>query len=176
MHTLLFDPEDVAASIDMPGVVDAVEDAFVAHYRGEAEMPAKTYVDLPRFDGDFRAMPAAVGESAGLKWVNVHPENRSRFRLPTVMGVMVYSDPRSGFPLALMDGTTLTRYRTGAAAAVATRALARSSANRLGLIGAGVQAHTQLEAIATVRSLDEIVVHDVDEERGRGTEFDLVAT
>lgn len=167
MQTLLFGPDDVAASIDMPGVVDAVEDAFVAHHRGEAEMPAKTYVNLPRFDGDFRAMPAAVGEAAGLKWVNVHPENQSRFGLPTVMGVMVYSDPRSGFPLALMDGTTLTRYRTGAAAAVATRALARSNANRLGLIGAGVQAHTQLEAIAMVRSLDEVVVHDVDEERAR---------
>jgi alanine dehydrogenase len=166
-RTLLFGPEEVVASIDMRGVVEAVGDAFAAHHRGEAIMPPKSYVELPRFNGDFRAMPASVGDAAGLKWVNVHPDNPSSNGLPTVMGVMIYSDPRTGFPLALLDGTTLTRFRTGAAAAVATRELAPPDARSLGLIGAGVQAHTQLRAIATVREIEEVVIHDVDEERAR---------
>ncbi|MFB6146412.1 MAG: ornithine cyclodeaminase family protein, partial [Halobacteriaceae archaeon] len=57
----------------------------------------------------------------------------------------------------------LTRKRTGAAAAVATDHLAVPDADSLGLIGAGAQAHTQLAAIATVRDISAVVVHDVDE-------------
>ncbi len=165
MSTLLFGPEDVEASIEMTAVVEAVEDAFRAYADGEAIMPPKSYVELPQYNGDFRAMPAYVDQAAGLKWVNVHPDNREEYDLPTVMGVVIYSDPRNGYPLALMDGTTLTRARTGAASAVATKHLSRQDASSLGIIGAGVQAHTQLEAIATVRDLERVVIHDTREDR-----------
>jgi len=80
--------------------------------------------------------------------------------LPTVMGTMIYSDPETAVPLALMDGTTLTRKRTGAAAAVATDHLAVADATSLGLVGAGVQSHTQIEAIATVRDIETVVAAD----------------
>jgi alanine dehydrogenase len=165
MSTLLLGPEEVEASIEMPAVVEAVEDAFRAYAKGETIMPPKSYVELPQYNGDFRAMPAFVDEAAGLKWVNVHPDNRKEYDLPTVMGLVIYSDPRNGYPLALMDGTTLTRARTGAASAVATRYLARQDVSSLGIIGAGVQAHTQLEAIAAVREIERVVVHDQNEDR-----------
>lgn len=165
METLLFGPEDIANSIDMAAVVKAVEQAFKAYANGKAVMPPKSYVELPQHNGDFRAMPAYVEESAGLKWVNVHPNNQEAYGLPTVMGVVIYSDPRNGFPLAVMDGTAVTRYRTGAAAAVATKYLARLDASTLGIIGAGVQAHAQLQAILTVRDLKRVVIHDLSEER-----------
>jgi len=77
---------------------------------------------------------------------------------------MIYSDPETALPLAILDGTTLTRKRTGAAAAVATDHLAVPDATSLGLVGAGVQAYTQLEAIATVRDIETVVVADVDDE------------
>jgi alanine dehydrogenase len=80
------------------------------------------------------------------------------------MGTMIYSDPATAYPLSVMDGTTLTRLRTGAAAAVATRYLAREDASSLGLVGAGTQSHTQLEAIAEVRPIREVVVADRDPE------------
>jgi alanine dehydrogenase len=102
-------------------------------------------------------------EAAGVKWVNVHPDNPAKHDLPTVMGTMIYSDPETAFPLALMDGTALTRLRTGAAAAVATRHLAREDATSLGLVGAGVQSYTQLDAIAAVRDIEQVIVSDVDE-------------
>jgi len=171
METLLLDPEAVEATATYPAVIDAVEAAFGAYARGDAIMPAKTYIDLPQYDGDFRAMPAYlhVGDwdAAGVKWVNAHPSNPDRHGLPSVIGTMIYSDPETALPLAIMDGTTLTRLRTGAAAAVATRHLAVEGASSLGIVGAGAQAYTQLEAVAAVRPIETVVIADVDADRQR---------
>ena len=167
METLLLDRGDVADNARMPAVIDAVEEAFAAYQHGAVQMPAKSYIDLPAYDGDFRSMPAYMAaddwDAAGIKWVNVHTDNPDDHDLPTVMGTMVYSDPETAFPLAIMDGTTLTRQRTGAAAAVATDHLAVADSTSLGIVGAGVQSYTQLEAIAEVRPIEEVLVADRDE-------------
>ncbi len=168
MESLLLSSEDVRETVQLSEVVDAVEGAFAAYARGDVQMPAKSYIDLPQYDGDFRSMPAYVEaddwEAAAVKWVNSHVHNPDRNDLPTVMGTVVYSDPETAYPLALLDGTVLTRLRTGAAAAVATRHLAPEDATTLGLVGAGIQSHVQLEAIAQVRPIETVVVSDVDEE------------
>lgn len=166
MQTLLLNQDDVVANAEMSDLISAVSDAFVAYETGNAQMPAKSYIELPQYNGDFRSMPAYLDagdwDGAGVKWVNVHLDNNDR-DLPTVLGTMIYSDPTTAFPLAIMDGTSLTRLRTGAAAAVATDQLAVDGAASLGIIGAGVQSYTQLEAIAQVRPITEVVVSDIDE-------------
>ena len=169
MQTLLLNSEDVHRNTQMPELIAAIEDAFAAYERGDAQMPPKSYIDLPQYNGDFRSMPAYLDagdwDAAGIKWVNVHPDNREQFDLPTVIGTMIYSDPRNAFPLAILDGTELTMQRTGAAAAVATDHLAVEDATSLGIIGAGVQSYTQLRAISTIRPIEEVVVSDLDEEK-----------
>ena len=185
MQTLLLGPDDVVAHADLPSVIDAVSDAFAADARGDTIMPAKSYIDLPEYNGDFRSMPAYVhaGEwdAAAVKWVNVHPDNPADHDLPTVLGTLIYSDPETAFPLAVMDGTNLTRLRTGAAAAVATDQLAVPDADSLGLVGAGVQSYTQLEAIAAVRDIERVVIADQNEEKQQAfveafeSEFDVRA-
>jgi len=169
MQTLLLDSAAVDENALMGEVIAAVEDAFAAYERGDAQMPAKSYIDLPQYNGDFRSMPAYMNagewDAAGLKWVNVHPDNPDASDLPTVMGTMIYSDPETGFPLAVLDGTELTMKRTGAAAAVATDYLAVEDASSLGIVGAGVQSYTQLDAIAQIRPIEEVVVSDLDEAR-----------
>jgi len=169
METLLLDAETVEENAPMDPLVDAVESAFAAYERGDAIMPSKSYVDLPQYDGDFRSMPAYLRaedwDAAGVKWVNSHPHNQKRHGLPTVMGTMIYSDPETAVPLSIMDGTRLTTRRTGAAAAVATDYLAVADATSLGLVGAGVQSVAQLDAIATVRPIETVVVADADAER-----------
>ncbi|TQQ81341.1 ornithine cyclodeaminase family protein [Halonotius terrestris] len=179
MHTLLLDSDDVRANAPMAAVIPAVEAAFGAYERGDAQMPAKSYIDLPQYNGDFRSMPAYLSvdgdavetadaaddwDAAGVKWVNVHTDNADR-GLPTVLGTMIYSDPETAFPLSIMDGRELTMLRTGAAAAVATDHLAIEDATSLGIVGAGVQSYTQLEAIATVRPIEEVVIADRNAER-----------
>jgi ornithine cyclodeaminase/alanine dehydrogenase-like protein (mu-crystallin family) len=95
----------------MDEVMRVVEQAFRDCALGQAQMPPKTYIHVS--GGDFRAMPGAVPGAVGIKWVNVHPGNRKR-GLPTVMGVVIYSDPDTGYPLAIMDATEITAYRTAA--------------------------------------------------------------
>ncbi|QLG63798.1 ornithine cyclodeaminase family protein [Halorarum salinum] len=169
METLLLNGAEVHENAEMAELVPAIEEAFAAYERGDAQMPPKSYIDLPQYNGDFRSMPAYLDagdwDAAGVKWVNVHTDNEEEYDLPTVMGTMIYSDPSNAFPLAILDGTELTMKRTGAAAAVATDHLAIADATSLGIVGAGAQAYTQLEAIATVRDVETVVVSDLDEER-----------
>ncbi|WP_410765711.1 ornithine cyclodeaminase family protein [Haloferax sp. DFSO60] len=167
--TLLLNKADVHENVQMPELISAIEDAFAAYELGDAQMPPKSYIDLPQYNGDFRSMPAYLDagdwDAAGIKWVNVHPDNGEKFDFPTVMGTMIYSDPETAFPLALLDGTELTMLRTGAAAAVATDHLAVEDASSMGIVGAGVQSYTQLRAISEVRDITEVVISDLDEER-----------
>jgi alanine dehydrogenase len=105
-------------------------------------------------------MPAYCAGAAGIKWVNSHPRNPELFGRPTVGAVIVYSDPRNGEALALMDGTRITALRTAAAAAVATQCLARVDARSVGVIGCGVQARHALAAILHTRPVGPIALYD----------------
>jgi ornithine cyclodeaminase/alanine dehydrogenase len=98
-------------------------------------------------------MPSFISKSetgldaaAGVKWVNSHPSNPGKFNLPTVMGVFILTNPENALPVAIMDATILTAARTGAAAAVASRALAKKAPKTIGFIGSGVQARWLLDA------------------------------
>ena len=159
MSTLVLDHRAVRELLDMGEVIAAVEQAFRDLGRGKAQLPPKSYVAVA--EGDFRAMPAALPGAAGLKWVNVHPGNASR-KLPTVMGVMVFNDPATGYPLAVMDATDLTAFRTGATAAVASKYLARPDAHTLGIIGAGRQAYSQVEAHRRLFDITAVIVYDLN--------------
>ena len=160
METLILTQSEVRSALTMGGAVAAVEAAFAAHARGETMMPAKVYLDLAKYNGDFRAMPAYAPGSAGVKWVNSHPDNPGRHGLPTVLGMYILSDPVTARPLAVMDATWLTAARTGAAAGVAARHLARPGARTVGFVGCGVQAHTALAALRVVFDELEVVAHD----------------
>jgi alanine dehydrogenase len=158
MPTLLLDRNSIKNLIRISDVINVVEEAFRMCGEGRGKMPAKTYLSLEH--GDFRAMPAALPGSAGVKWVNVHPKNPSR-GLPSIMAILVYNDPETGYPLAVMDATEITAYRTGAAAAIASKYLARHDSHTIGIIGAGFQAHTQILAHAELFNPITINVFDV---------------
>ena len=136
----------------------AIEAAFAEHGRGGVQMPPKVYVTLVG-NGDFRTMPAyipALGV-AGVKVVNVHPQNRAR-GLPTVMALTVLIDVETGVPRAIVNATELTAMRTGAAGAVAAKHLASRRPVTLGVVGAGRQAEALVEATAAALTIEEIRV------------------
>lgn len=165
MKTLILTRSEVEALATMELAVAAVEAAFGAFGRGEASMPPKVYLPIDDHDGDFRAMPARLGSSAGIKWVNVHKYNRERHGMPTVMGVYVLSDPANAFPLAVMDGTSLTALRTGAAAGVASKYLVSAAPRTIAFIGCGAQARTLHGAHRVVFREFETLAHDKSPER-----------
>ena len=160
MELLYLTANDVTKLLDMPGALSVVEEAFREHGMERVQMPAKSYLYFPT--GDLRTMPAYLKSAgiAGVKIVNAHPGNPAK-GLPTVMAVVVLNSIETGAPLAMMDGTYLTDMRTGAAGGVAADHLARRDATVVGMIGAGRQAMTQLQAISMVRDIETVKVVDV---------------
>lgn len=127
--------EAVLAALTPREANERTREAFEHYARGEWEMPPKVYVKAPP-NGDFRAMPARGGGYALLKWVTSFPHNAER-GLPAVTGVVLLSDAGTGAELAIVDCRSITALRTGAAAAVSARALARDDASSVGVIGCG---------------------------------------
>ncbi|MEW6593110.1 MAG: alanine dehydrogenase [Candidatus Hadarchaeota archaeon] len=169
MKILLLSKGDVEKLISMKETIKAVEEAFRAKGLGKVQMPPKSYVYFKKHNGDFRVMPAYLEETgaAGVKIVNAHPNNPKKYGLPTVMATMFLLDPRTGAPLAIMDGTLITNMRTGAGGAVAAKHLARKDSRVLAMVGAGVQAGTQLLALDEVLEIEEVRVNDVSMEKCR---------
>lgn len=159
--TIILKKSDVEGLLTMDDCLKAVENAFVQDALGRVQMPPKMYLFFRKHDGDLRVMPSYLEEleMAGVKCVNVHPSNPREHSLPTVMAVIELVDPRTGFPLALMDGTYITDMRTGAAGGVSVKYLADREASTLGMVGAGRQAWTQLMAISRVADLEEACVY-----------------
>jgi thiomorpholine-carboxylate dehydrogenase len=96
--------------------------------------------------------------------VTFYPNNTE---LPTHMAVIALFDPKTGAPLALMDGRYITEMRTAAVSAVATDALASRDARVLTILGAGVQANAHLEVLPHVRHFEEIRVWNHDPEKAQ---------
>jgi alanine dehydrogenase len=126
----------VFRAIDPKTAIDCTWHAFERYGRGEWEMPAKVYLDSPPY-GDFRAMPARGDGLALLKWVTSFPGNSAK-GLPVVRGEVLLSDAETGEELAVIECSSVTSLRTGAAAAVSAKALAAEDAKSVGIIGCGV--------------------------------------
>jgi alanine dehydrogenase len=126
----------VFAAIDPKTAIERTREAFERYGRGEWSMPVKVYLDSPPH-GDFRAMPALGDGLALLKWVTSFPGNSAR-GLPVVRGEVLLSDAETGEELAVIECSSVTALRTGAAAAVSAQALAADGAASVGIIGCGV--------------------------------------
>jgi alanine dehydrogenase len=126
----------VLDAIDPKTAIERTRHAFERYGRGEWEMPAKVYLDSPPF-GDFRAMPARGDGLALLKWVTSFPGNTAR-GLPVVRGEVLLSDAENGEELAVIECSSVTSLRTGAAAAVSAQVLALDEASSVGIVGCGV--------------------------------------
>jgi ornithine cyclodeaminase/alanine dehydrogenase-like protein (mu-crystallin family) len=154
--------DDVRRSLPIISAIETMRNAFKDLASGAVDMPLRTRIDSPA-RGITLIMP---GRSAGisrqvLKLLTFY-EGNPPAGLPLIQALVLLTDDATGTPLAVLDGTALTALRTGAAAGVATDALARPGASVAAVFGAGVQARAQLEAVAAVRSLREAHVYDPD--------------
>jgi len=163
--TLLLSRSDVRRALNMEEAIDLVERGFVEFGKGHVDMPQRPVISLPEQNGLAIFMPAWVSGMGALaiKTVTVFKDNAKK-GLPTILATVTLLDPETGAPLSVMDAGYLTAVRTGAASGVASKYLARDSARVAAIIGAGVQARTQLEAICIVRSIEEVRVFDIDDE------------
>jgi ornithine cyclodeaminase/alanine dehydrogenase len=165
---LYLSQQEVAQTgLTMPEVIEAVEKAFREKGEGRVEMPPKPGVHS-RPNAFIHAMPAYIAATGalGVKWVGGYPENSKR-GLPYISGLVVLNDPDTGLPLAVMDCVWITAMRTGAATAVAARRLARKDSRVLGVLGAGVQGFSNLEALNVLFPIERVLAYDIDEDQFR---------
>ncbi len=174
---LFLSQEDVVAAggLDMGPTIEAVEESLRLLATGDAILPPKSSIrwsdaiDSEEREGRIMAMPAYVGGSfrvAGFKWIPSVPDNPSR-GLPRGIGLIGLTDRDTGLPLAVMDGTVVSAMRTGAVTGVAARLLAATGSSVATILGAGVQAKTQLMALEVSLALTEVRIWDVDPDRAR---------
>lgn len=150
--------DEVRSAISMLEVIDAVAEGFTALSQGHATIPVRTV--MPTENGLMLYMPAYIHGApvSVVKIVSVVQSNRQR-GLPVIIASVQVSDAQTGKALALMDGSVLTALRTGAASGLATKLMARPDSRILAVIGSGVQARTQIEAVCTVRDITEIRIY-----------------
>src|SRR5439155_303627 len=125
--TLILSRTDMMGLLTPAEYVACVEQAYRMHGEGRFVMEPKGHIVLDKYPGEWEAMPSYIAEpeAAACKWVSIREQNRERFDLPTVFSILIYTHPETGFPLAICDGSHHTVMRTGAAAAVSAKWMAR---------------------------------------------------
>jgi len=154
---LLLSETDVQQLLPMEKAIERVEASFLAQHQGEAINRSRERIILPHSSLHYMAAALPGEKLVGIKAYMV---SRSAWRF-----VVLLFDSESSDLLAMIEADHLGRIRTGAASGVATRYMARADASQVGLIGAGRQARTQLEAVARVRRVTDVRVFSRDPER-----------
>jgi ornithine cyclodeaminase/alanine dehydrogenase-like protein (mu-crystallin family) len=157
---------DVERLLDIDAMLDALARAFVLYSSGATSVPPRVAARV----GGHSLLGAMAGYVPGIaleiKLVSVFPEN-DEHGIPSHQGLIGLFDETNGTPLAVMDATYITAIRTGGAAALATRILARQDAHVLAILGAGAQGRSHLETFPRTRDFAEIRVASRNAERAR---------
>jgi ornithine cyclodeaminase len=147
--------------------VDTIAGAFAALHRGEAVMPPVASMDMAERNAECDVKMAWMRGLDGfaVKVSTGFFDNPSR-GLPSLSGMMTLFSTETGRVQAvLLDNGWLTDLRTAAAGAVAARYLARSDARTAAVLGTGLQARLQLEALTLVRGIERAVVWGRDADK-----------
>jgi alanine dehydrogenase len=158
----------VRQSLDMRKAIEAIKGAFIQLSKGDVVMPVRASVEVEKHNGVTLFMPAylSTDDEMAVKIVSVFNDNPTK-ELPLIHALVVVIDPTTGVPRAVMDGSYLTAFRTGAASGAATDLLARKEASSVGIFGAGVQGRTQLEAVCAARDIREAWIFDIGLDKAR---------
>jgi ornithine cyclodeaminase len=163
---------EIDGALGFPALVDALAEAF----RGGIVTPVRHHHEIARegADATLLLMPAWTGADGylGVKVVSVFPGNGAR-GLASVLGTYLLMDGATGAPLAALDGTRLTLWRTAAASALAASHLAREDAARMVMVGAGALAPFLIRAHASVRPIRDVALWNHRPEKARALADEL---
>jgi ornithine cyclodeaminase len=142
----------------MTEAIEVVAKAMTGVSERSAELPLRAVVPVGG-DNKIGVMPGAIAHPAcyGVKLVSLFPDNPAR-GFSSHRGALVLFEAETGGAVAMMDASLLTAIRTAAASGVATRALARTDAENLTLIGYGEQAAHHLHAMLAVRAIKRVTI------------------
>ena len=181
---LYLSQKDVKKCLGMKDAMEATEDGIRSLSQGKAIQPPKVYMEIPKYHGYVLTLTAFVDEPlniADVKIVSYNPESKKHGG-STILSKIVLIDPKTGLPLAIMDGTWITAVRTAATTAVAAKYLAKRNSEVVGILGVGIQARTHLMALKEIFKLKRVRVTSVSKEHrvqfakevGEGLGLDIV--
>jgi ornithine cyclodeaminase len=154
---LVLSEHEVERLLDMESCVEAMTEVLTSLARGELHQPLRSVIrpDVPELMGIMPAYRGGESPAWSLKEIVVVPGNPAR-GLDAHQGGVLLHDGETGKLVALLNASPITAIRTAAVSAVATRALARSDAKRVAILGAGVQARAHVDAMRAVLDDPEI--------------------
>jgi len=158
--------------------VDTIAGAFAALHRDEVVMPPVLSMDLAELNAEADVKMAWVRglEGFAVKISTGFFENPKR-GLPSLSGMMALFSAETGRVLAaLLDNGWLTDLRTAAAGAVAARYLSREDAKVAAVLGTGLQARLQLQALLLVRPIERVIVWGRSADRARAYATEMRAS
>ncbi len=151
-------------SVDQGIIQDSIRDAYKMMLTNEYNMPDRTHVMDDQ--NVLLLMPCFSKQFFVTKLVSVFPQAH-RFDKPSVNGVLVLNDNRTGEPLAFMDGAAVTAQRTGAVGGVAVNMLTGKTIESAGVMGAGVQGFQQARYLLFNRKVAQLNLYDLDPDAAR---------
>lgn len=165
---LVLSRRDIETVLTMKDTIDIVEEGFKQLSVGNVIMPQRPVVPVEEHQGIFLVMSAYVSGKMNVfsnKIVTVYPNNPKNHQLPTTLASISLHDVETGALVSFMDGAFITAMRTGAVSGVATKYLARQDSKTIGVLGTGVQARTQLEAICEVLRIQNAKAYGLDKDQ-----------
>lgn len=174
MSIRILSTPELRQALPMADAVEAMKAAYAQLSSGRAILPLRSRIAFEQANGVALFMPAYLpqDESLAIKIVSVFPQNPEQ-DLPTIHALVLALDAATGRPLALLEGGSLTAIRTGAGSGAATDVLARADSSTVAIIGSGVQARTQLEAICCVRDIERVWVHSPNRQHAQAFADDM---
>lgn len=144
---------DVSRTVDLNDMMDQIEKAYKIYGQGDFYMPERPTVEYR--DKTLIYMPCFLNDSFGTKILTQFPENGDK-GLPIINGLMLLNDYETGAPAALLDGQSVTAYRTGAVGGVGIRHLSRRDCHSVGIVGAGTQGFYQALYACAAREIHTV--------------------
>ena len=173
---LLLTAEEVRKALPMKEAIEAMKNAYTSLSKGMAIVPLRTRLPIPHSEALSLFMPAFVdsqdGKALAVKVVSLFPTNPAR-GLAYIQAAVLVFDPETGRAIALLEGSSLTAIRTGAAGGAAIDLLARPGSKVAAIFGAGAQGRTQLEAACTARQIETAFIYDPNPDKAQSFASDM---
>ena len=152
---IVLSKEQIEKMVDPDQMMDQIEEAYRIYGSGEFYMPPRPTVEHE--NKQLMYMPCYTKDIIGTKILSIFPEN-SKLGLPSIDGIVLLNDYTTGAPLAVMDGQSVTAWRTGAVGGVGIRHLSRKDCHTVGIIGAGMQGFHQAVYACAARDIHTVYV------------------
>ncbi|MFW9911778.1 MAG: ornithine cyclodeaminase family protein [Candidatus Thorarchaeota archaeon] len=161
-EVLILSKNEVQSCLPMGKTIEAVREAYIAFAKGRVQLAPVAHLDVKQYNGEVDIKPGYVEDFGiiGTKIASGYYDNH-QLGLPPGAAIIVLMDLKTSMPIAIMDGTYITAYRTGAAGAVAADVLARKNSKRVGVVGTGTQGRMQIIALRELLKIEEVRAWDI---------------